>query len=52
MNKLDKYDHMILDIIHMHKIENQCHIRLAVLERNFWKRIEEDTDLHVGKAHW
>ena len=50
MNKLDKYDHMILDIIHMHKIENQCHIRLAVLERNFWKRIEEDTDLHVGKA--
>ena len=36
---------------HSHaKIENQCHIRLAVLERNFWKRIEEDTDLHVGKA--
>ena len=50
MNNLDKYDHMILDIIHQHKIENQCHIRLAVLERNFWKRIEEDTDLHVGKA--
>ena len=50
MNNLDKYDHMILDIIHQHKIENQCHIRLAVLEPNFWKRIEEDTDLHVGKA--
>ena len=50
MNNLDKYDHMILDIIQQHKIENQCHIRLAVLERNFWKRIEEDTDLHVGKA--
>ena len=50
MNSLDKYDHMILDIIQQHKIENQCHIRLAVLERNFWKRIEEDTDLHVGKA--
>jgi|TARA_B100001564_G_scaffold210861_1_gene177425 hypothetical protein len=50
MKSLDKYDHMILDIIHMHKVENQCHIRLAVLERNFWKRIEEDTDLHVGKA--
>ena len=50
MTNLDKYDHMILDIIHQHKIENQCHIRLAVLERNFWKRIEEDTDLHVGKA--
>ena len=49
MNKLDKYDHMILDIIHMHKIENQCHIRLAVLERNFWKRIEEDTDLPLEK---
>ena len=44
MKSLDKYDHMILDIIHMHKVENQCHIRLAVLERNFWKRIEEDTD--------
>ena len=50
MNNLDKYDHMILDIIHQHKIETQSHIRLAVLERNFWKRIEEDTDLHVGKA--
>ena len=50
MNSLDKYDHLILDIIQQHKIENQCHIRLAVLERNFWKRIEEDTDLHVGKA--
>lgn len=50
MKSLDKYDHMILDIIHMHKVENQSHIRLAVLERNFWKRIEEDTDLHVGKA--
>ena len=48
MNNLDKYDHMILDIIHQHKIENQCHISLR-LER-LWKRIEEDTDLHVGKA--
>ena len=37
MKSLDKYDHMILDIIHMHKVENQCHIRLAVLERNLNK---------------
>ena len=39
MNKLDKYDHMILDIIQQHKIENQCHIRLA-LERNFGSELK------------
>ena len=32
------------------KLENQNHIRLSVLERNFWKLIEADTDLHVGQA--
>jgi hypothetical protein len=50
MYNLDKYDYMILDIIQSHKLEQQAHIRLAVLERNFWKRIEEDTDLSVGQA--
>lgn len=48
--QMDKYDFMILDIIQNFKIENQNHIRLSVLERNFWKRIEADTDLHVGQA--
>ena len=47
---MDKYDYMILDIIHTYKQEQQSHIRLAVLERNFWKRIEADTDLSVGQA--
>ena len=48
--QMDKYDFMILDIIQTHKIENQSHIRLSVLERNFWKSIEADTNLHVGQA--
>ena len=48
--QMDKYDFMILDIIQNFKINNQNHIRLSVLERNFWKRIEADTDLHVGQA--
>ena len=47
---MDKYDFMILDIILNFKIENQNHIRLSALERNFWKRIEADTNLHVGQA--
>ncbi len=47
---MDKYDFMIIDIIQNFKLENQNHIRLSVLERNFWKRIEADTDLHVGQA--
>ena len=48
--QMDKYDFMILDIIQNFKLENQNHIRLSVLERNFWKRIEADTNLHVGQA--
>ena len=48
--QMDKYDFMIIDIIQNFKLENQNHIRLSVLERNFWKRIEADTDLHVGQA--
>ena len=47
---MDKYDFMILDIILNFKLENQNHIGLSVLERNFWKRIEADTDLHIGQA--
>ncbi len=48
--QMDKYDFMILEIIQNFKLENQNHIRLSVLERNFWKRIEADTNLHVGQA--
>lgn len=47
---MDKHDFMILDIVHQHKKEQQEHIRLAVLERNFWKRIEGDVTLSVGQA--
>ena len=41
---------MILDIVQQHKKEMQEHIRLASLERNFWKRIEGDVTLSVGQA--
>lgn len=47
---MDKHDLMILDIVQQHKREQQEHIRLAVLERNFWKRIEGDVTLSVGQA--
>lgn len=50
MYRLDKYDHMILDIVATYKKEHSDHIRLAVLERNFWKRIETDDELSVGQA--
>jgi len=41
---------MILDIVSTYKKEQSNHIRLAVLERNFWKRIESDEELSVGQA--
>ena len=47
---MDKHDLMILDIVQQHKREQQEHIRLATLERNFWKRIEGDVTLSVGQA--
>ena len=50
MYRLDKYGHMILDIVANYKKEQNDHIRLAVLERNFWKRIETDEELSVGQA--
>ena len=49
-NQMDKHDLMILDIVQQHKREQQEHIRLAALERNFWKRIEGDVTLSVGQA--
>jgi len=47
---MDKHDLMILDIVQQHKKEMQENIRLATLERNFWKRIEGDVTLSVGQA--
>lgn len=47
---MDKYDYLILDIIQNYKENNRELIRLAVLEKTFWKRIENDVNLSVGQA--
>lgn len=47
---MDKYDYMILHIIQHHKQNNQQHIKLSLLEERFWKMIEADMSLSVGKA--
>lgn len=47
---MDKYDLMILDIIQEFKSNHQSHIKLGVLEENYWKRIQDDESLSVGKA--
>jgi hypothetical protein len=46
----DHYDYKILDLIQSYKAEHAAPIRLAVLERSFWKCVEEDESLSVGKA--
>lgn len=46
----DKYDYLILDLIHMYKQNNQQYIKLGILERDFWLKIENDSDLNVGQA--
>ena len=40
---------MILDIIHMHKVENQCHIRLACLGATSGSALKK-TRISMGKA--
>ncbi|NQX91405.1 MAG: hypothetical protein HRT74_04590 [Flavobacteriales bacterium] len=47
---MDKYDYMILEIIQEYKKNHQSLIRLGVLEENYWKRIQNDQALSVGKA--
>lgn len=47
---MDKYDLMILDIIQEFKSNHQSLIKLGVLEENYWKRIQDDESLSVGKA--
>jgi len=46
----DKYDYLILDLIHSYKKNNQQYIKLGILEREFWLKIENDSDLNVGQA--
>lgn len=46
---MDKYDNLILEIIHEHKFENPgSKIGLSKLERTFWKRVETDESLNLG----
>lgn len=49
---MDKYDCLILEIIHSHKLQNagKERIRLRNLERAFWKEIEADTQLNLGQG--
>ena len=47
---MDKYDYLLLDIIHAYKKNHHELIRLGVIEQTFWKRIENDVTLSVGKA--
>lgn len=47
---MDKYDYLILDIVQNFKENNRELIRLAILEKTFWKRIENDINLSVGQA--
>ena len=46
---MDRYDFLIMQIIHDHKEKGfSSNIRLAELEREFWKRIEDDQSLSIG----
>lgn len=46
---MDKYDFLILQIIHEHKQKGYTsNIRLAELERSFWRKIEDDQTLSIG----
>ena len=47
---MDKYDYLILDIIHTYKETHHQLIRLGSIEQSFWKRIEDDVALNVGQA--
>ncbi len=48
---MDKYDYVILDIIHSFRKKNKSQfIRLQQLEANFWTRIERDDAQHTHSA--
>lgn len=49
---LDKYDFVILDIIHSYKKNNRNElIKLTQLETAFWSRIEQDDAQTTRSAH-
>jgi hypothetical protein len=49
---MDKYDYVILDIIHTFRKNNRNQlIRLQQLEANFWTRIQRDESRHTQSAH-
>lgn len=47
---MDKYDYMILDVIQTYKQQHGRFIRLTDIEKDFWKRIEDDHSLSIGQA--
>ncbi len=47
---MDKYDYLLLDVILTHKQQFGSAMRLNDIERQFWKRIEEDDNLSIGQA--
>jgi len=48
---MDRYDYVILDIIHSFKKNNRNQlIRLNQLEANFWTRIQRDESRHTQSA--
>jgi Mn-dependent DtxR family transcriptional regulator len=47
---MDKYDYMILEVIQSHKERYGTYICLSDIEKNFWKRIQEDKSLSIGQA--
>jgi len=48
---MDKYDILLLDIVHNYK-ENglKMNISLSQMEENFWKRIESEESLSLSQA--
>lgn len=49
---LDKYDFVLLDIIHSYKKSHHNElIRLTTIESSFWTRIENDDSHHTIQAN-
>jgi hypothetical protein len=48
---MDKYDYMILDVIHTYKQQHGTLIRLGEIEVLFWKRIESESSISLSQAH-
>lgn len=47
---MDKYDYLLLDVIHTHKQQFGTAMRLNDIENHFWQKIERDQSLNIGKA--